>query len=397
MIEAMNVVGRRWWPTLRVLLLVLAVFLLLSLLLTKAVRPLLPTIAGDAHFFTPNTDVEVDNSRRIQEAEKLLADLQSRDAVSASDKVTLLPDADVLVIVIATSRQGQYLTQVTAQLLDQARRVRGDLSIQPLICSVDRRDTLFDEAAQLSPLLPVVRLHNETVPPPPDRQVRLQWEAQDYFGCLNASRTLPTRARYVLLLEDDAMIVPSFFPLLSTIIKQIERPRSGEPAAYVKLYHPAYLRGLPFYVQCVCCSIILSLLVLYALRRWLTSRGFMVVLFLLQLVLYFFLFKLLSHQFFADARYMVTGSVYLTMPESCCTPAVLYSASALPSLVSYLSANPTGNGRAKDHILDEAPSKLGVIGLMTDTNLVVHIGRFSTLRAGPVNLDSIPVVNRKVG
>ncbi|VDP09569.1 unnamed protein product [Heligmosomoides polygyrus] len=72
----------------------------------------------------------------------------------------------------------------------------------------------------------------------------------------------------------------------------------------------------------------------------------------------------------ADVRFFVTRSVYLSSPESCCTPAVIFRAAKIPEIVSRLSTEAVAPGHAKDHILDDS----AFVGRQTDTNLVVHIG-----------------------
>lgn len=53
-------------------------------------------------------------------------------------------------------------------------------------------------------------------------------------------------------------------------------------------------------------------------------------------------------------------------------------------IVDTLSNIPAKIGRAKDHLIDES----SFIGRMTDTNLVVHIGHYSAVRQGFVEIPS---------
>lgn len=91
----------------------------------------------------------------------------------------------------------------------------------------------------------------------------------------------------------------------------------------------------------------------------------------------------IQFQFFADIRYALTGSIYIAMSESCCTPAVIYRTSKIPKMLDYFTMRAFTNRSAKDDILDEAP----FISRLTDTNLVIHIGYISAIRRRAVTLD----------
>ncbi|VDK73226.1 unnamed protein product [Anisakis simplex] len=73
---------------------------------------------------------------------------------------------------------------------------------------------------------------------------KIKKESDDYWNCL----------RYVLLIEDDAIPVPHFMPLLNSVVQQMD---SNPQIDFVKLYHPRYLRKIPYYFQ-VIISLVLS-------------------------------------------------------------------------------------------------------------------------------------------
>jgi len=90
------------------------------------------------------------------------------------------------------------------------------------------------------------------------------------------------------------------------------------------------------------------------------------------------------YQIFADIRFALTNSVYLTTTESCCTAAVLFRGGTMAQqMADELSREKAMDGHAKDHILDESEFE----GRLTDANLVVHIGYYSYLRRKVVKLD----------
>lgn len=49
-----------------------------------------------------------------------------------------------------------------------------------------------------------------------------------------------------MLVEDDAAVIPDFIPLVTSVIKQMNRKTNID---YVKLFHPVHLRGIPYYFQ----------------------------------------------------------------------------------------------------------------------------------------------------
>uniref|UniRef100_A0A914C0U8 Uncharacterized protein n=1 Tax=Acrobeloides nanus TaxID=290746 RepID=A0A914C0U8_9BILA len=194
-------------------------------------------------------------------------------------------------------------------------------------------------------------------------QSRIRKETDDYWKCLNES--LKFQSSYVLLLEDDAVPVDGFFMMMQSLMIQLDqRPYID----YVKLYHPRILRKIPSLVQTISILVVLS----YGVHRlWRRSA----VTFSVSVCSYL-LIRLVFIDLFADFRYHVTKSAYLSLPESCCTPAVLFQSNKIPEMVSELSKIPSNLGHAKDHILDES----SFIGRATDMNLIVHIGGFSSIR-----------------
>ncbi|VDD95962.1 unnamed protein product [Enterobius vermicularis] len=167
---------------------------------------------------------------------------------------------------------------------------------------------------------------------------------------------------YLMLVEDDAAVIPDFIPLVTSVIKQMNRKTNID---YVKLFHPVHLRGIPYYFQ------------LFLFERF-TFQCFRSILNLkYQFAVYFKLF-------FADIRYSITNSAYLVAPESCCTVAVLYRTFSLPKMLHYFK-NLKTNGLPKDDLLDASPFE----GRMTDTNLMVHIGYYSAIRNKIVVLDTL--------
>ncbi|KAH7717753.1 Protein F35C11.4 [Aphelenchoides avenae] len=200
-----------------------------------------------------------------------------------------------------------------------------------------------------------------------DIDERLRKEADDYWKCLGAASKY-TSADYVLLLEDDALPTSSFPLMLESLTKQLDqRPHID----FVKLYHPWSLRKIPSLIQAAVICGALGWCLHAAL--WKQNSVFAA---LIVAVLSFEVVRYAMPDLFADLRFAITSSAYLTPPESCCTPAVLFRSASVPAIVTELSQESARAGHAKDHIIDESR----FYGRATDTNPVAHIGLFSVLR-----------------
>ncbi|ETN77026.1 hypothetical protein NECAME_11347 [Necator americanus] len=232
--------------------------------------------------------------------------------------------------IIASDRRQNYLSQVITFLID-AYQSRRRFSPNLEICNVEPE--IFDELRKFQLHVPIRTLGKKS-----SRHLSLDEtiakEASDYWKCLNHT----TKGRYVMLLEDDALVVPEFPRMMDSLMDQLDERQHVD---YAKLYHPNQLRKIP--------SIPL---------------------------------------FLAELRYYVTNRVYMSIPESCCTPAVVFRASRIPTIISQLSTDPAHVGHAKDHILDES----GFVGRQTDMNLVVHIGSVSSIRKRRITLSEVITV-----
>uniref|UniRef100_A0A0M3KAF6 DUF3137 domain-containing protein n=1 Tax=Anisakis simplex TaxID=6269 RepID=A0A0M3KAF6_ANISI len=250
------------------------------------------------------------------------------------------------------------------------------------------------------------------------------------------------------LIEDDAIPVPHFMPLLNSVVQQMD---SNPQIDFVKLYHPRYLRKIPYYFQisltCLAISVLLTEII-WRQIRWLPL--IVTFTFLIYHIHIHYNYQIRSPtntqihfcnlQIFADLRYALTSSsAYLTVAESCCTPAVIYRTDSINRMLSYfvdstsdsepvfmidnhtvigrksseirapfkwLKADNNGTqlnigGRlkhpkwpssfAKDDQLDGSP----FVSRQTDTNLVIHIGYISAIRGKLVILDVIRELERR--
>lgn len=301
----------------------------------------------------------------------------------------------------SNERELNYLTQITGRTLELLQNVSDSRSLLPFVCNVDRDPGTFPEASKLRRHLRVIdaysggRLELKQL----NEEEPLSKEKDDYVFCLETGLRLWPQASYVILIEDDSMPINSFIADIWAIIRQLKFTKKRDnvsgrnDVAFVKLYHGEQLRKIPWLIQVVPIASTLG----YGTVRLLESRirsgaasgKFPWAAFSAQFCFWLLLFYCLGHSIFTQMRRVLTGgSVYLTVPESCCTPAVLFTTETAGITLDYLKARKARKHYAKDHMLDQLPWDTGLRAYQTDTNLVYHIGRYSTLRRAPVRTDA---------
>jgi hypothetical protein len=173
------------------------------------------------------------------------------------------------------------------------------------------------------------------------------------------------------MLEDDAFAVDQIIDQLDNSFHADWRQTGGVNAVhFVKLYHPNDLRKIPALPNLMA----IGIFIYYVLLRWKTFR-YSNCITLPAAILYAGFIVSPTDPFALLRAYVSPNSVYLTMTESCCSPAVLYVHAATAPIVNYLSKSKSYSGRAVDHLLDEWT---GGDVMQTDVNLVQHIGRISS-------------------
>ncbi|CAI5441967.1 unnamed protein product [Caenorhabditis angaria] len=295
---------------------------------------------------------------RVKIAENILSNFEPLN-------FQILPDVEIRVV--ASDRGGSYLLQTVAFLIEQ--QIPGNFNLS--ICNVENRK--FKEIERFENISMTIYQANSGLEKSSELNTTLFKENQDYWKCLG----FPTTSRYILLIEDDSLIISEFSNLLKSLVYRLDL---SDHVDFVKMYHPSKLRKLPawfFYISSafiISCSTCLFI-------NW-SFPSFTVILLTL----------LLSHnltgygsQFPAEFRYRLTGSAYFSFPESCCTPAVIFRTSSQPEMVKYFGETNAYGGHAKDHILDESP----FIGRQSDLNYVTHIGAMSSIRHRPVILSEL--------
>ncbi|CAJ0604662.1 unnamed protein product [Cylicocyclus nassatus] len=272
--------------------------------------------------------------------------------------------------IIASDRRQSYLSQVITFLVD-AYQSQKQLSPSLEICNVEPE--IFEELRQFQLHVPVRTIGRRSSRSSTLDEIIVK-EALDYWKCLNRT----TKKRYVLLLEDDALVIPDFARMLSSLVEQLD---VHDRIDYVKMYHPNHLRKIPSIPLGITLCFVFCCTYCFAIYRRVLLCWILVTSIILFLEL-----RSYGSQFIADLRYHLTKTTYMSSTESCCTPAVLFRTSKIEEIVLELNEETRKNarvGHAKDHILDESR----FVGRQTDMNLVVHIGAYSSVRKRKIKLD----------
>lgn len=327
----------------------------------------------------------------VHRAEQFVSQIKNN---AESTKLLLynrLKKADIAIGIVGVNRPIQkqkYFTRTTAALLQLLLNSKSEQETLGLaICNVNANPMDFAEFQNFSSFVPAVRKYQLSVNSTKklDGEQIFQKEMDDYSYCLEQLGLMASSAQYFLLLEDDAKPISSFLSDLHNIIGQL---RLHHQVAFVKLFHPEHLRKVPWVIQVISFSLLVSFFCSYLLFRFCVTRSRPSVSFLFFLLCSALLSRslyCLGHETFALLRYNLTGQqIYLTPNESCCTPAVIFPAATLPTVLKHLQSAKTQRGYHKDHILDEIPSLYGLTSLMSDLDLINHIGKYSSLRKSSI-------------
>ncbi|MFH4975127.1 hypothetical protein AB6A40_001836 [Gnathostoma spinigerum] len=362
--------------------------LLTILVVTKFldfVRYLTPNTSGLDHVFPSKDsnmlDFVVLNTERVSHAMKTLESIRnSSHNPSGMYAVPVRKMDNVEIVVIVSKRVGNFATQVIADLLELRHSTGMWFSLSICNASDSYFSELHDIMQYVSNEVNIINIHPFDSHGMDSYKSMLQKELVDYWKCLS----IETLAKYVLLIEDDAVPTPYFYEIVSSVAEQLDRRPSID---FVKLFHPMSLRKVPYYFQLSATALVLSCAVCCFVFRSLDH-----ILWILTISVYFTVVIgfFYSCQFFVDLRYAVVSSPYMVASESCCTPAVMFRSSSIQGLVRYLVSF-SNSTLAKDDLLDIAP----FVSRMTDGNAVVHIGFISSLRGTFVVLDSENELKRK--
>ncbi|XP_022088295.1 transmembrane protein 246-like [Acanthaster planci] len=379
------------------------------------VLPLLcQNLPYSVYFVTPR-DVEQKalqlNQYRVSDAEKYLATLAKNGPSKALPKAGSLR---IVVGVISVSRKTrtfstQYLTQVMAGLHKIIARHGVEDEVFTFICTTQKAGRSHPEADRLAGYFHVVRF-------PLDRPRHDGWrheeEKEGYTFCLESAARFD--AKYVLLLQDDALPRANFYEVLDHLLRhRLERAFAHGRAvvgpddwAWLKLNFPNELANFhrsPFFVgDWVALSLVLASLVTitfhfcsgqlssspianHALDQKSRRRGHLATSYCIFLVsfAYFFLASwLIGRPYFLHLYGLSKHFARLDPGTSCCLPAVLFPRERVAGLVKYLDGVTCKPGFPLDFALEAFREQESLRQYLVVPNLFTHIGYYSALHTG---------------
>lgn len=295
-----------------------------------------------------------------------------------------------LLVTVVTARRTEgreyhYLLQVMQQLSSLLAACQGPGCPEVLVCDVESGPQGNEDVSLLEKRFRVVRSAEEEPVKGGAYVNTFEKEKRDYVYCLRRGWEL-LEPRNVVVLEDDALPRPDFFPVIDELLSRAFSSRS----LYVKLYHPERLQrywnpepyrilewvglglvgGGALLLLCCCCSALpCSALHLLFFALYVMAAT-----------------ELLGRHYLLEVR-RLSPQLYAVSPATeCCTPAMLFPGNASLRVAGYLDQEFCMKGRAKDTVLYQIiRSTRGERAHSLEPNLITHIGAFSSVRANPTH------------
>ena len=352
------------------------------------------------------------NSRRIVEAENYFS-LLNNSAVIKQNETHSKDAADEAVTVALTivtvsrnrhqidSYEPKYLTQTVWKfhsLLEKWRLYSHHLRIRMSICNVDAAVESYHESHALSKFVPMFSRFNETHF---SLVHMLEKEKEDYVFCLNKSLQVHKEAKYIFLVEDDALPTVDVFDVLQHVIlthteQSFLRGEFHSPMsdiAFIKFYHPERLLGfislqperLPELLSyAVLLSTLLTVIcvVTYGLATTGNVHSLWSKLFLFSIIV----MLVCGRAGISEWRRLASPVFYSYTPApSCCTPAMLFPRAGALLTANYLSMSTCSSNVGKDSVLDKMLEDTQMKAYLVQPNMFTHIGVYSSLRLRTVD------------
>lgn len=226
----------------------------------------------------------------------------------------------------------------------------------------------------------------------PTQDVR-ETEKRNLVGCLRAIARF--RARYLLMVEDDAEPYPGAFAHLRYVLRDHletrllhgERVEEPNPWAFLKLYYPEKWLGFSWQLSHVCelCAIgcLVGSTCALLVVCWSRPRSVPTIVFWLHLALgasYGILVAVaIGRQHLLQLRRLGTGIVTVGEAPGCCTPAVVYPRRIIQPVVQFLTNVTCTSKYGVDLALDDFSRNAHLHQFLVEPNLFHHRGVYSTL------------------
>ncbi|EDV29243.1 Transmembrane protein 246 [Trichoplax sp. H2] len=292
----------------------------------------------------------------------------------------------------------KYLTQVVARLIPQIYK---DTSTTLIIYNANSPPKINRDAVQLSKYLPIVTRSSSKNQQYNDGTASK--ESVDYLYILK--KCIQTNARYIIILEDDALPTTDFIENLHYIIHKTlpTDSLSRSTWAFIKLYYPEKWQGWgnPEVPELIITSGQLATVfaIVWNILSWknIFLRGYRRIflswlIFIIVLCYAILFLALLGRQHLIELRKLSRSFYTLVPAPECCTPAIIYPLDKAILLADYLANNSLE--RPIDFIIDDFIKKNKLEKFLILPNLVSHIGLISSLShksysPNPYNYDFI--------
>ena len=276
-----------------------------------------------------------------------------------------------VLIMTARREEGGYLARCLVSLL-------AELSEEEVVVCTGETLGEHQELEHLLQPFPVLRpLRNLSLPFPASREQKAKHDFALCFSLLE--KRLPPETEYVLVLEDDVILMKNFLSTLTGWMMFHQEVLAALPWLDIKLYLNPRLRGFAWDTQPLTDLLSSSLLSAFIfellLHQWRrTSYPRAALSWLLSLLL----LLALSRPHLTQWR-RLHPQLYLLRPApNPGLPAVLYKRDRLQAATQHLLAN-LGKDEPVDLALSAYRRKAGLVGLLLEPNLVRHIGRRSSM------------------
>ena len=320
-------------------------------------------------YLHPNvTDQDIlrENKKRLQEAQIYL-ERQSN---------VYMPASKVLIAIVSVTRKNggslNYVTQTIGKFMQLLHEDKSkDYSL--FLCNASGLTNDFSPIEKKIGVENVFKYESKHI------STILEKELLDYIACLNEIDHKFPNIEFLLLNEDDGVPYDDFLSNIKQITDMLIRKTD---ISHVKLYHPLRLRKIPAIIYAVTFP-----LTVIGLWHWIYPGSKHHYLCFMIFVISF-LFVCGANEVGILHTKLLFGYLTLVMPESCCTVSVLYPKKTLNATIKYLQKH-KHSSKPKDTILDNLPDDTNMRVLMTEFNMVKHIGKYSTLSLTPLSSDAI--------
>ena len=356
-------------------------------------------------YFTLNADKVVseiqvkDQIERDKSAQRLTDYISVSGIVSTHSLLSEHSLIDVVIGIVTIPRPNGlggsfgYLTRTVDSVVQETlfNQNSSDLRVAFFVCNVHTGPGVHEEAEKLSPLVPVIV---KQISSGEARSFDLfQKETEDYNFCLREATKFQTK--YVLILEDDTILIDNFLPSLNRLLTSI-----GENKDFIlKLFYPPRWQGFSLdgrhFVELAFTGLLfascahfvrLILSFVFSRRRLLRYRKSNYYIVYLLVFVYGVLFALvLGRQNILELRKPHPLLHTLVPAPECCTPAVVYPRRTAIKLSNFLNRTKTSWNYQFDQAVEDFRRSQSVPAFLVEPSIVRHIGLVSTLKGISTN------------